>query len=286
MSLTHMAAAWQSSLPPTDRLVLLALADWADKAGRCWPSVPQLAVKTGIHERTVRLAILRLESGGYLQRRSIIGKGTRYRLNAQAEPTPGVAPTPGVTPTPGVEPTPGVTPGTPGVTPTNTPVKHQERKKTTSSPSTRTPDQLLPVPEETPRPANPYPMPDSVDPQAWSDFLAARKRKRLPNTASAHKTLMDDLARHATDAWPVARLIAYAAGKGWASVRNPEGDSRDGRLTDRTSGAAPSLRGSRPDPSLDLRRIALAEIEAEERAAAGQAADSGPWVALPSVGSK
>jgi len=210
MSLTHMAAAWQSSLPPTDRLVLLALADWADKAGRCWPSVPQLAVKTGIHERTVRLAILRLESGGYLQRRSIIGKGTRYRLNAGAEPTPGVAPTPGVTPTPGVEPTPGVTPCTPGVTPTNTPVKPQERKKTTSSPSVR----AVAI--------DPYPMPEGCDPQAWADFLAARKRKRLPNTASAHKTLIDDLTRHATAEWPWPRLIALAAGKGWASVRNPD----------------------------------------------------------------
>ena len=238
-----MAAAWGSSLPPIDRLVLLALADWADKGGRCWPSIPQLATKTGVHERTVRLAIARLESGGHLERQSIIGKGTRYRLNAEAEPTPGATPPPGVTPTPGVGPAPGAAPGTPGVTPTNTPAIPQERKKTSSSPFTRTPA------------LNAYPMPDGVDPQAWADFLAARKRKRLPNTASAHKTLMDDLARHATDDWPIPRLVAFAAGKGWASVRNPEG-IHDGRRIDRARPDA--VAGPRRGYAADMLTAALA----------------------------
>lgn len=219
-----MAAAWASSVPPIDRLVLLALADWADKAGRCWPSIPQLAAKTGVHERTVRLAIARLESGGHLERRSIIGKGTRYRLNAQADPTLGATPAP-------------------GVTPTNTPAIPQERKKTSSSPSTRT------------LTANAYPMPEGVDPQAWADFLAARKRKRLPNTASAHKTLMDDLVRHATGDWPIARLVAFAAGRGWASVRNPERVD-DGRRIDR---ARPdTVAGPRRGYATDMLTAALA----------------------------
>ncbi len=268
-----MAAAWASDLPPMDRLVLLALADWADKAGRCWPSIPQLASKTGIHERTVRLAVARLESGGYLTRKSIIGKGTRYRLTNLADQTPGVTPTPGVAPTPGVTPTPGAAPGTPGVAPTNTPAIPQERKKASPSPSTLPASRVA------------YPMPEGCDPQVWVDFLAARKRKRLANTTSAHKSLMDDLARHATDEWPIPRLIAYAAGKGWASVRNPEaGDSQHGRIVARSGTPTAGIRGSRPDPALDLRRIALAELEAEERAGADQAADRGPWLALPSDG--
>jgi hypothetical protein len=94
---------------------------------------------------------------------------------------------------------------------------HQQKKKASPSPSTR----ALAV--------DAYPMPEGADPQAWADFLANRKRKRLPNTASAHKTLIDDLTRHATPDWPWSRLISLAAGKGWASVRNPDReDSRDG----------------------------------------------------------
>lgn len=203
MSVEQIALAWASGVPPIDRLVLLALADWADKAGRCWPSVPQLAEKTGVHERTVRLALIRLEAGGKLERQSVIGKGTRYRLT--------IAATPGATPTPGAAPTPGVAPGTPGAAPTNTLATRQKRKKASPSPSTRRSD---------------YPMPDGVDPQAWADFLANRKRKRLANTASAHTHLIEELTKHATPDWPWPRLIALAAGKGWASVRNP--DRQDG----------------------------------------------------------
>ena len=90
-----MRAVWTSGLPPTARLVLLALADWADDAGRCWPSLPQIADKTGFTERTVRTAIAEVE-GQWLTREIRHGRGTVYllRLTPETLSTPERASTP------------------------------------------------------------------------------------------------------------------------------------------------------------------------------------------------
>ncbi len=45
--------AWRQALPPTPKLVLLALADAADDAGVCWPSVSTVPAKAGCSPRTV-----------------------------------------------------------------------------------------------------------------------------------------------------------------------------------------------------------------------------------------
>lgn len=52
---------------PTKRLIMLALADHADDAGRCYPSIDRLANRTGLSERAVRNNIRTLESQGFLR---------------------------------------------------------------------------------------------------------------------------------------------------------------------------------------------------------------------------
>jgi hypothetical protein len=46
--------AWRQKLPPTPKLVLMALADAADDHGVCWPSVTTLARKCSVSPRTVQ----------------------------------------------------------------------------------------------------------------------------------------------------------------------------------------------------------------------------------------
>lgn len=79
-----MAAVWDHpELEPTMKLLLLALADYADSSGTCWPSYPTLAGRVGVSERQVRRLVLRAESCGYLSRlRGGRGPGnsTRYTL--------------------------------------------------------------------------------------------------------------------------------------------------------------------------------------------------------------
>lgn len=257
-----MAVAWASGLPPTDRLVLLALADWANDQNRCWPSMPRIAEKTGLDGRTARRVMQRLEAAGFITTERRPGKGIRYTLHAAPDPGHGV-PGPSV---PGQRVPRTQSTGAPDTESPNTSRTTTKRKKTTSSP-------FLAL--------NTYPMPEGVDPQHWTDFLANRKRKRLANTASAHEQLISDLARHATPAWPVARLVAFAAGKGWASVRNPDGDTRHDQFMGRSGAPAIGIRGSRPDPALDLYLAAQAELAAE-RAGEDQSADCGAWPSLSS----
>ena len=46
---------------PSEKLVLLALANYADSTGLCWPKVKTLCVDTSLSERTVRTALRRLD---------------------------------------------------------------------------------------------------------------------------------------------------------------------------------------------------------------------------------
>lgn len=69
-----MSAIFDSeTLGPTERLIMLALADHADDSGRCYPSISRLASRTGLSERALRTNIRSLEAQGYL--RILIGAG-------------------------------------------------------------------------------------------------------------------------------------------------------------------------------------------------------------------
>lgn len=78
-----MAWVWEHSrAAPTERLVLLAIADCANDRGEAWPSMAALVDKTRLSERTVQRAVSTLVSLGELS--AVIGGGrgrtTRYRL--------------------------------------------------------------------------------------------------------------------------------------------------------------------------------------------------------------
>lgn len=79
-----MAAVWDHvEADPTMKLLLLALADFADSSGTCWPSYPTLSGRVGVSERQVRRLVLRAEALGYLTRQRGgrgPGNSTRYTL--------------------------------------------------------------------------------------------------------------------------------------------------------------------------------------------------------------
>lgn len=67
MSIKVMSWVWdQGPDDQTELLVLLALADIADDAGKCWPSVGTLAGRCRMSDRNVRRVIRKLEDGGWL----------------------------------------------------------------------------------------------------------------------------------------------------------------------------------------------------------------------------
>lgn len=54
-------------LNPVERLILLALADWANDDGECWPGQVSIAEKVEVSESTVRRVLTRLRTLGVLE---------------------------------------------------------------------------------------------------------------------------------------------------------------------------------------------------------------------------
>ena len=86
-----MTWAWSKALPPTSKLVLMALADIADDLGVCWPSHPTLAAKCSLTDRTLRrvLSLLQAQKLVFIEPRfNTNGSRTsnRYRLAVDTPP--------------------------------------------------------------------------------------------------------------------------------------------------------------------------------------------------------
>jgi hypothetical protein len=57
-----------------DLLTLLALSEFADESGRCWPSVKTLATRCRLTKRQVQRVLRRLEKAGHLNRQPQAGR--------------------------------------------------------------------------------------------------------------------------------------------------------------------------------------------------------------------
>ena len=78
-----MSAIWENGPDkPAERLLLLALADYAGDDGECWPAVSSLARKTGLSVRGVQQSLRRLEADGWLKTEVNAGRNgcNNYRI--------------------------------------------------------------------------------------------------------------------------------------------------------------------------------------------------------------
>lgn len=78
MSVQALKWAKRQRVRSTCRLVLTALADFADKKGQCWPSQARIAADNDLAVRTVRLALAEMSAAGMIAR-SHRGNGTGGR---------------------------------------------------------------------------------------------------------------------------------------------------------------------------------------------------------------
>lgn len=143
-----MKLAWDTEIPPPEKLILLSLSDQANDEGITWPSVSSIVKKTGMSERTVFRHLAALEKLGHIHREQRIGSSTIYHIHPCQIDTPvKLTPLSLVTPTP-VKLTPthatGDTPPLSLVTPTPATVGRQkpkepsiETKRNQIEPSTR-----------------------------------------------------------------------------------------------------------------------------------------------------
>ena len=80
MSIKLMNKAWNTPLPLTHKMVLLALADASSDEGRCWPSILTMARKCGASDRTIQITIKALMKAGYLVKHARAGRSTLFQL--------------------------------------------------------------------------------------------------------------------------------------------------------------------------------------------------------------
>lgn len=185
MSIKFMTAVWErEDLASTQKLVLLALADWANDEGLCWPSINRLALKASLTTRGVQKAIRSLEDAGFIRREEIAGKGNRYWISIPAN---------------NVHPCTTFTPPLNEVHPTPEP----------RSPNTSETHQLTPK-------CNKLERPDCVSEQVWFDFLQVRKSKKSPLTATALARIESEAAKAG---WSLQDAISESVSRGWQSFK-------------------------------------------------------------------
>ena len=87
MSIRVMTSVWDDlrTQAHSELLVLLALADWANDDGYCWPTISALATKARLSERAVQQILGRLTATGRIRR---IQGGGRGRANRYQVVTP------------------------------------------------------------------------------------------------------------------------------------------------------------------------------------------------------
>lgn len=79
MSIALIAKVFKEDMPPTQKFILIALADNANDEGLCYPFISGIENKTGYSKKTIISNINKLEEAGYLQKRiRARKKGGRY----------------------------------------------------------------------------------------------------------------------------------------------------------------------------------------------------------------
>jgi DNA-binding transcriptional MocR family regulator len=81
-----MLAARAAPVDSTARHVLMVIASHANRQGHAWPSTSTLALETGLHRRTVELAVQRIESAGVLDVIHRRGRSCEYLFPQDPHP--------------------------------------------------------------------------------------------------------------------------------------------------------------------------------------------------------
>lgn len=190
MSIRIMAKVWENGpSSQSERFVLLALADYANDAGECWPSIHGVAEKCCMSERGVRKIVRRLEESGWLE--TAVGGGRKGCNQYTINPEPRSAPEPR---------SPGTTfPAPRNHVPKNPEPRSPEPSVTINKPSERAPEEILS---------------EVASADVASDFVAHRREMKKPITPRAASAMIKKLSGHPD---PDAVLLESIS-NGWQGI--------------------------------------------------------------------
>lgn len=196
MSIKVMSWVWENGpQDPVERLVLLALADFADDYGNCYPSMVGIGAKACVTERGARGIVRRLETDGWVK--TAIGGGRGGKSQYQI-----LMNKPGTT-FPEYETRNEKNPERDDTKPGTTTQKTRNRRSaepsiTIKEPSNKTREALCSVMRE----------------ETADAFLAHRKAKRQPLTEHAAELIAKKLRNHSDPDAVVENSIM----NGWTGV--------------------------------------------------------------------
>lgn len=263
--LCRAAMAVEGTTAP-EQSVLLVLAIMANDDRQCWPGINGqngLTGKTKLSERTVQRAVQGLKDAGHISWIDKPGRGRIYVVHPRQSDTPERDTPASVTPrqpdtrhsdTPvTVTPTPvTVTPKQPRTTITSTDASHPTRLRTPKAPA--------------------FALPDDMPAEAWSDFEQMRKTIRKPLTDKARALAIERLRALRQQGHDPTAVLNHSTLNNYQGLFPPKDDHPHEQFQ-----PSQALRGSRPDPALDLMRMGQARLAAE-RGDPGH--DRGAWPAL------
>lgn len=198
MSIKLMSEVWENG--PQDRneiLVLIALADFCNDEGECWPSMESIAKKARMSSRGVQKICGRLVESGWLE--IDLRKG-RSGCNLYHVKTPNT-----------VHPEHGSPPN---------PVRENPEPRS-HNPEPRSPKPLEPSLEPSEdTPLTPQAILEAVaSKNAVTSFLAYRKRRRAPVTETAAKRLASSLRAIAQSGGDPDDALGMAEERNWQTVK-------------------------------------------------------------------
>lgn len=211
MSNRIMALCWQlSGMSGTEKAVLIALADRADDAGMCWPSIATLAQMTCFTDRAVQKCIHSLLEKGLISVQvSPGGKSNKYAIN----PEPRSPSAEKLANANGERNSP--LDGEPRSPRTKFTPNHVHRNGEPRSPNgePRSPKPSRTIREPSTKSIAP---PEGVDQKLWADFLVIRKAKKAPVTDTAIAGIRREAEKAGVD---FGTAIATCCERGWAGYK-------------------------------------------------------------------
>lgn len=187
MSIKLMTAVWaREDLTSTQKLVLLALADWSNDEGLSWPSIDQLMKKSSLKKRAVQITIRSLEESGFVRREEVTGKGNRYWI---------------ILPVHQMHP----------CTTFTTPVHQMHPTPASNAPNTSEIHQLTTkdIKRE---------LPGWMPEDAWDGWLEMRKAKRKPMTTRAWNRAIARLEAMLVCGQDIAEVLDRSTMNGWTDL--------------------------------------------------------------------
>ena len=227
MSIRIMSQVWNMEIDDsTAKLTLMALADFSDDEGYCYPSYEVLAKKISKSKRTAIRAVEKLTELGFLQKeKRELNDGTSrtnlYKIVSENER---------VTQTP-----PMMTNEKEAVTSmtshsdtddtrvvTNVSLHSDKGVTPINITTNRTVSRTIKEPSINPLPPKGVSLPDFIDPNLWQEYLAYKKERREKLSTKGIEMKFSEWAKWASEGIDVNACIREAMRNEWQGVFKPK----------------------------------------------------------------